>query len=63
MTPHYTQHPIFPDMFTSAIVAAIIAIGLNLGMALLRRKTTNIEKNENSDEGNRRMEKKIHRGH
>jgi uncharacterized membrane protein (DUF106 family) len=31
-------------MFTSAIVAAIIAIGLNLGMALLRRKTTNIEK-------------------
>lgn len=43
-TPHYTQNPIFPDMFTSAVVAAIIAIGLNLGMALLRRKTTNIEK-------------------
>lgn len=44
LTPAYTQHPIFPDMFTSAVVAAIIAIGLNLGMALLRRKTTNIEK-------------------
>lgn len=44
LTPHYTQHPIFPDMFSSAVVAAIIAIGLNLAMALLRRKTTNIEK-------------------
>lgn len=44
LTPHYTQNPIFPDMVTSAIVAGIIAIGLNLGMALLRRKTTNMEK-------------------
>lgn len=44
LAPHYTQHPIFPDMFSSAVVAAIIAIGLNLAMALLRRKTTNIEK-------------------
>jgi uncharacterized membrane protein (DUF106 family) len=44
LTPHYTQHPIFPDMVTSAIIAAMIAIGLNLAMALLRRKTTNIEK-------------------
>lgn len=44
LTPHYTQHPIFPDMFSSAVVAAVIAIGLNLAMALLRRKTTNIEK-------------------
>lgn len=41
---HYTDNPIFPDMVTSAIVAGIIAIGLNLAMALLRRKTTNIEK-------------------
>ena len=44
LTPHYTQHPIFPDMFSSAVIAAVIAIGLNLAMALLRRKTTNIEK-------------------
>ena len=44
LTPHYTQHPIFPDMFSSAVIAAMIAIGLNLAMALLRRKTTNIEK-------------------
>ena len=38
------NHPLFPDMVTSAIVAAMIAIGLNMAMALLRRKTTNIEK-------------------
>ena len=44
LTPHYTQHPLFPDMVTSAMVAAIIAIGLNYGMALLRKRTTNIEK-------------------
>jgi uncharacterized membrane protein (DUF106 family) len=31
-------------MVTSAIVAAIIAIGLNYGMAMLRKRTTNIEK-------------------
>ena len=31
-------------MVISAIVAALIAIGLNMAMALLRRKTTNIEK-------------------
>ena len=44
LTPHYTTHPIFPDMVSSAIVAALIAMGLNTAMALLRRKTTNIEK-------------------
>ena len=44
LSPHYTQHPLFPNMVTAAIVAALIAIGLNTAMALLRRKTTNIEK-------------------
>jgi uncharacterized membrane protein (DUF106 family) len=44
LSPHYTNHPLFPDMVSSAIVAAMIAIGLNMAMALLRRKTTNIEK-------------------
>ena len=44
LSPHYTNHPLFPDMVSSAIVAALIAIGLNTAMALLRRKTTNIEK-------------------
>lgn len=44
LSPHYTTHPIFPDMVSSALVAAMIAIGLNFAMAMLRRKTTNIEK-------------------
>jgi uncharacterized membrane protein (DUF106 family) len=44
LSPHYTSHPLFPNMVSSAIVAALIAIGLNMAMALLRRKTTNIEK-------------------
>src|SRR6185437_8292125 len=42
--PHYTKHPIFHDMFTAMIVAALIAIGLNFAMAMLRKKTTDIEK-------------------
>src|ERR687883_147964 len=44
LAPHYTQHPIFGDMFTAMIVAAVIAIGLNFAMAILRKKTTDIEK-------------------
>jgi uncharacterized membrane protein (DUF106 family) len=44
LSPHYTNHPLFSNMVISAIVAALIAIGLNMAMALLRRKTTNIEK-------------------
>ena len=44
LSPHYTQHPIFHDMFTAMIVAALIAIGLNFAMAILRKKTTDIEK-------------------
>ena len=44
LVPHYTKHPIFHDMFTAMIVAALIAIGLNFAMAMLRKKTTDIEK-------------------
>jgi len=44
LAPHYTKHPIFQDMFTAMIVAALIAIGLNFAMAMLRKKTTDIEK-------------------
>ncbi len=44
LTPHYTENPLFPDLVSAAIVSAIIAIGLNVAMALLRKKTTNIEK-------------------
>lgn len=44
LTPQYTKHPLFPDMFTAMIVAAVISIGMNFAFALLRKKTTDIEK-------------------
>src|SRR5919198_5733554 len=44
LVPHYAKHPIFHDMFTAMIVAALIAIGLNFSVAILRKKTTDIEK-------------------
>src|SRR3569623_1534753 len=44
LAPHYTQHPMFGDMFTAMVVAELIAIGLNFAMAILRKKTTDIEK-------------------
>ena len=44
LTPTYTKHPIFPDLFTAMVVAALIAIGLNLAFAILRKKTTDIER-------------------
>ncbi|MBV9175817.1 MAG: DUF106 domain-containing protein [Nitrososphaeraceae archaeon] len=44
LVPHYTKHPIFHDMFTAMIAAALIAIALNFAMAMLRKKTTDIEK-------------------
>src|SRR3954447_24602159 len=44
LAPHYTKHPIFPDMLSAAIVASLISIGLNFAMAMLRKKTTDIGK-------------------
>jgi uncharacterized membrane protein (DUF106 family) len=44
LTPHYTKHPIFPDMLTAMIVASLISIGLNIAIAMLRKKTTDFEK-------------------
>jgi uncharacterized membrane protein (DUF106 family) len=44
LTPQYTKHPLFPDMFTAMIAAALIAIGMNIAFSLLRKKTTDIEK-------------------
>jgi uncharacterized membrane protein (DUF106 family) len=44
LTPQYTKHPLFPDMLTAMIVAALIAVGMNIAFALLRKKTTDIEK-------------------
>lgn len=42
--PTYTKHPMFPDMFSALIVATLISVGLTFAFALLRRKTTDIEK-------------------
>src|SRR5215475_138517 len=44
LAPHYTKHPIFPDMLSAAIVASLISIGLNFAIAMLRKKTTDIPK-------------------
>jgi uncharacterized membrane protein (DUF106 family) len=44
LTPHYTKNPVFPDMVSTLIVIALIAIAMNFGMALLRKRTTDIDK-------------------
>ena len=44
LTPTYTKHPIFPDLFSAMIVAAVISIGLNFAFAILRKKTTDIDR-------------------
>jgi uncharacterized membrane protein (DUF106 family) len=44
LTPHYTKTPIFPDMVSGLIVAALIALSMNFAMALLRKRTTDIDK-------------------
>lgn len=44
LAPHYTKTPVFPDMVTSLIVAALIAISMNFAMAMLRKRTTDIDK-------------------
>ncbi|HEY7507154.1 MAG TPA: EMC3/TMCO1 family protein [Nitrososphaera sp.] len=42
--PQYTQHPIFPDLLSATIVALLISVGMNFAFAMLRKKTTDIEK-------------------
>jgi uncharacterized membrane protein (DUF106 family) len=44
LAPAYTKHPIFPDLFSAMIVAAIISFGLNFAFAILRKKTTDIDR-------------------
>jgi uncharacterized membrane protein (DUF106 family) len=44
LTPHYTKNPVFPDMISTLIVIALIAIAMNFGMAMLRKRTTDIDK-------------------
>ena len=44
ISPQYTTHPIFPDLVTATIVALLISVGMNFAFAMLRKKTTDIEK-------------------
>lgn len=44
LTPHYVENPPLPFSFPSMIIAALIAISMNVAFALLRKKTTDIEK-------------------
>jgi len=43
-SPQYTRHPIFPDMITATLVALSISVGMSFGFAMLRKKTTDIER-------------------
>jgi uncharacterized membrane protein (DUF106 family) len=43
-TPHYVENPPLPFSFVSMIIAALIAISMNVAFAFLRKKTTDIEK-------------------
>jgi uncharacterized membrane protein (DUF106 family) len=42
--PHYTQNPIFPDLISATLVAVVISVSMNFAFAMLRKKTTDIEK-------------------
>ena len=44
ISPQYTTHPIFPDLITATAVAMMISVGMNFAFAMLRKKTTDIEK-------------------
>src|SRR5919205_537912 len=44
LSPQYTTHPIFPDLVTATIAALAISVGMNFAFAMLRKKTTDIEK-------------------
>jgi uncharacterized membrane protein (DUF106 family) len=44
LAPQYTKHPLFPDMVSAMIVSALISIGMNYAFALLRKRTTDINK-------------------
>ena len=44
LAPHYTKHPLFPDMVSAMIVSAFISIGMNCAFAMLRKKTTDVGK-------------------
>jgi len=43
-SPQYTRNPIFPDMISASIVAMMISVGMSFAFAMLRKKTTDIER-------------------
>lgn len=43
-TPQYTRNPIFPDFLTSMILALTISVAMSFAFAMLRKKTTDIER-------------------
>ncbi len=42
--PQYTRHPIFPDLVSATIVALVISVGMSFAFAMLRKKTTDVER-------------------
>lgn len=43
-SPQYTRNPIFPDMVSASVVALAISVGMSFAFAMLRKKTTDIER-------------------
>ncbi len=43
-TPQYTRNPIFPDFLTATLIAMIISVSMSFAFAMLRKKTTDIER-------------------
>lgn len=43
-TPQYTRNPIFPDFLTATIIALVISVAMSFAFAMLRKKTTDIER-------------------
>jgi uncharacterized membrane protein (DUF106 family) len=43
-TPQYTRNPIFPDFLTSMLLALTISVAMSFAFAMLRKKTTDIER-------------------
>ncbi len=45
-TPEYTRNPVFPDLVSATLVALIISVAMSFGFAMLRKKTTDIERTQ-----------------
>lgn len=42
--PQYTRHPIFPDFLSATLVALLISVSMSFAFAMLRKKTTDIDR-------------------